>query len=375
MTGGSILRWLAVGIGLLAGLAAVRAQEPAITIGVRVDTPPFAWQDEDTGAFRGYLTDLCIEATTRAGFHFNLVPIDAAQRALIINGDPTIAAKDGSPSLMLDLLCDPTTISLARLQTLIGAVKADSERLVFSPIVFVANGSYVWQDGAGLGPDLASKNYDTEGAFAKATGAVLDGRGCNCLTPTAKEKEPPPKCAENAYFRAAFVTGTTAQLNISQALKRDGISLMSYDLCPEEMPSHEAMVAALCRGDVQYAFGDTDIALFYSKKSACKIVQADRPLSYEPYALLISDNSPGFRPRFIAALYEMFSDQTVSGRFGTYFPGLTKSSALSILFRINSIPGMRDLQESRQSAQGEAQGGGGGQGSEGDDRKTESAQK
>ena len=41
----------------------------------------------------------------------------------------------------------------------------------------------------------------------------------------------------------------------------------------------------------------------------------------------------------------MFSDQTVSGRFGTYFPELTKSSALSILFRINSIPGMRDLKD------------------------------
>lgn len=342
----------------------VAAVDAALTvnIGVREDAPPFAWQDEETAAFRGYLNDLCVEATTRAGFHFEQIAVTATERAPIIEGDPTLATKTGE--VTLDLLCDPTTISLARLQKLI---QSGGEFLTFSPIVFVANGSYVTKNGFAPAAEMAKANRETQAEFEARTGAVLRGEDCVCLA--ENDKTP---CAEEAgYFRAGYVTGTTARFNISQAVNRDRLGVAGARVCPVEMPSHRDMVKALCGGGLQYAFGDTDIAQFYGKQSACQIKPADHPLSYEPYALLVSNHTPGFRPRFIAALYEMFSDQTVAGRFGTYFPGLTKSSALGILFRINSIPGMRDLPGVRGSAKCDAQGGGGGEGGECQDGKAE----
>ena len=344
------------------------AAEPTVVIGVREDAPPFAWQDEETSAFRGYLNDLCVEGATRAGFHFQQVRVTAGQRTGVIAGNPTIEADEGEATL--DLLCDPTTISLSRLQRLI---QSGGETLTFSPIVFVANGSYVSKDNLAPTADLAIRNRDGEAEFEKRTGANLWVADCVCLP----SKDDPSCQRDVGYFRAAYVTGTTAKHNIRQAVTRDRLGIAGTRVCPVEMPSHRAMVRALCAGetpDVQYAFGDTDIAQFFGKQSACEMRPADHPLSYEPYALLVSDHTPGFRPRFIAALYEMFSDQTVAGRFGTYFPGLTKSSALAMLFRINSVPGMRDLPCVRDSAKCDPQGGGGGEGGEGEDEERQTAE-
>ncbi len=348
------------------GPLAAEDAAPRVAIGIREDAPPFAWKDEDTLAFRGYLKDLCVEATMRAGFHVTPIGVTAKQRAAIIDGDPGLATADGV--VTLDLLCDPTTISLARLQKLI---QSGDERLTFSPILFVANGSYVMRQDFAPTEEIAKANSDGEAEFDERTGAVRHPGDCACWKGIDETS-----CAATAdYFRAAYVTGTTARFNIHEAVRRDRLGLVGAKVCPVEMPTHAAVVEALCAGDAQYAFGDTDIAQFYAKQGACPIKPADLPLSYEPYALLVSDHTPGFRPRFIAALYEMFADQTVLGRFGTYFPGLTKSSALGILFRINSIPGMRDLPCVRDSAKCDPQGGGGGVGGKGEDEEGQSGQK
>lgn len=362
-----ILLWL---LCFGAGFASDGLEDPTVTIGIREDAPPFAWQDGETAAFRGYLNDLCVEATTRAGFHFKQLGISAAQRAAIIDGDPVVRTVPAE-AVTLDVLCDPTTITLARLQRLI---RSGGEMLTFSPIVFVANGSYVMKSGLDASNDVAKSNAKDQNAFSASTDAEVHKRDCVCLRKTREDNK--TTCPDEAgYFRAGYVTGTTAKFSIALAVERDRLGIVGTKVCPVEMPSHRVMVKALCDGGLQYAFGDTDIAQFYGKQSACQIKPADHPLSYEPYALLVSDHTPGFRPRFIAALYEMFSDQTVAGRFGTYFPGLTKSSALGILFRINSIPGMRDLPCVRNSAQCNPQGGRGGVGGEGEDEEGQSGQK
>lgn len=354
--------WLALVIGLLGSSSAGSDEpiEPTITIGVRVDTPPFAWRDDESRAFRGYLHDLCTEAVNRAGYHFDEVPVTAAARKAILDGNPVLTLAGGR-KVELDLLCDPTTISIARLDKLIAANSDDPEILTFSPIVYVANGSYVTLEGFSPAAKQAHDNMANRPEFLKKNSETHES--CQCLS---------GKCPlKNGSFRAGYVVGTTSRANIDRAIDRkDVIGLPGTRLCFEEMPSHADLLRELCGGGIQYYFGDIDIAQFYAGQSSnCKIKPADRPLSYEPYALLVSNHTPGFRPRFIAALYEMFSDQTVSGRFGTYFPGLTKSSALSILFRINSIPGMRGL-----SAKCEPQGGASGQGGECDDRQAQAAQ-
>jgi ABC-type amino acid transport substrate-binding protein len=376
---GGLLALLVLCAASLAGAEA--AEKPTVIIGVRVDTPPFAWQDDETGAFRGYLTDLCVEAVTRAGFHFEQVAVTAAARVGVLDGVPEVRTDETPPrDVTLDLLCDPTTISLSRLQKLLQAPArpnpqapldgapqgADPERLAFSPIVFVANGSYATEKKFVPTLERAVGNGADDAAFLAESGASLVS--CRCIVSNDQEGCP----EQNGFLRAAYVVGTTSQHNIDLAIERDRLGVAGAKICRVEMPSHEAMVEALCAEKVQYSFGDIDIAVYFgSQMPNCQIEPADDPLSYEPYALLVSNQTEGFRPRFMAALYEMFSDGTVAGRFGTYFPGLAKSSALTMLFRINSIPGMRDLPAVRASAQCDDQGGGGSQGSECHDGQTE----
>ena len=133
--------WL-VAAALLLGAPPLRAgtTPEVVTIGVRQDARPFAWQaDDNPGTYRGYLVDICTDAATRAGFRFRLVPVDATARERILDGDFAVAA-DGGP-VALDLLCDPTTITLARLERF--ASDPATEHAVFTPIVFVTNGTYV----------------------------------------------------------------------------------------------------------------------------------------------------------------------------------------------------------------------------------------
>ena len=64
---------------------------------------------------------------------------------------------------------------------------------------------------------------------------------------------------------------------------------------------------------------------------------------YEPYALLVPSQDPKFRAKFVAAVHEIFADGTAAGRFAHHFPGLQRSTALTMLYRINSIPSHRQI--------------------------------
>lgn len=363
----------------LGAAAADDSQQPVIAIGVRVDAPPFAWDEtpkEQPAVFRGYLRDICVEATKRAGFHSREYPVTARQRVAILNGDPTITVNN--EPVTLDLLCDPTTINVKRLRA-IAKGETDPERLMFSPIVFVANGSYTSRKGLPGGGKSFVAERDMIGWSAQGSGPGGDA-AANCYCWKDGKCDP-----LKGYLAAGFVIGATSEDYIRYAVSRDalGQSNSSY-VCPKSKESYQEMIEGLCDGDLQYVFGDMDITSYYAREigrgqaavgdTACAIVAPDRPLSYEPYALLISDNNikTGFRPKFIGALYQMFSDQTISGSFGTYFPGLEKSSALSILFRINSVPGLCGPEEV--SSQCYPERGGGGDGGEAEDGEAQAAQ-
>ncbi|WP_378942752.1 substrate-binding periplasmic protein [Paracoccus sp. R86501] len=292
-----------------------------MTIGVRVDAGPFARHDPYTEKFRGYLVDLCREAVTRAGFTFIERPVTARQRMQILEGRIDVSAQDQKDEALgpwtLDLLCDPTTLSLKRLDTF--AVRGD-EVLAFSPVVFVANGSFVTlKERKARGPDNRSLAGD--------------------CPPSGMADEPLP-----GVFIAGHVQGTTSETVIRRAAKVANNQV----LCLWAAESHVEAVAALCRGEIDYYFGDLDIIEFYRSYRAetganCAKTEPPRTvLSYEPYALLVSNNTPGFRPRFLAALYELFSDGTAEQRFTSHFGGASPSTALNLLFRINSVPGLRD---------------------------------
>ncbi len=295
------------------------AEDLEVNIGVRIDAGPFARFDRDTRNFRGYLVDLCTEATTRAGFTYHLKPVSAAQRLKILNGNLSVTAE---APWKLDLLCDPTTISLQRLEDL---AKDTVESLAFSQIVFVANSSYV---------ERKSKIERSRAEYRKRNKPeCFPGRG-----------------TEMVYF-AGFVEGATSKTII----EREARSVSDLDICLVPFPAHVSAVRALCESredklqySIDFYFGDLDIIRFYRAQvlednQSCELQEPKKILSYEPYAFLVSNAAhPGFRPNFIAALYEMFSDGTAAQRFASHFEGAGKSTALNLLFRINSVPGLRD---------------------------------
>jgi hypothetical protein len=327
----------------LAGAADARDPRPTVVIGVRTDTRPFAWQAEDNAdTYRGFLVDICFDATTRAGYHFETVPIDATRREAVLAGDFVV---DGRP---IDLLCDPTTITLARLDVLAGLAQPGA---AFTPIVFVANGSYVRHAsfenrqpcvvGAKAGPGGAEAETRPACATEAAAGApgartVVLPKDLDCDKPDASQ-----------YFVAGSVVGTTARATVRRAARLGQLNLKpGQALCLAEAPSHEAGVTAFCDNAYHFYFGDLDIIQARRQQRAdagggCDLAAAERPLSYEPYALLVASSDAAFRARFITMVYEMFSDGSAAGLFDAHFPGHGKSNALGLLFRINSVPGLR----------------------------------
>jgi hypothetical protein len=105
----------------------------------REDARPFSVYEAFDDTFSGYLRDLCVNAVTLAGYRIaQKIPINALQRqTLLKEGNPGNLGP-GSPDGEFDLLCDPTTISLARMKQLEDAGGPD--KFMFSPIVFLANG-------------------------------------------------------------------------------------------------------------------------------------------------------------------------------------------------------------------------------------------
>ena len=324
-------------------VAALPAAADPMVMGVRTDARPFAWQADDNAlTFRGYLVDLCVAAVIRAGYRFVQVPVSATQRQAVLDGAFTVDGQD------LDLLCDPTTISLQRLDRL-GAA-AD-----FSPIVFVANGAFVKHARfENRGPCRIGATDETRATCARVS---ADPDGASGTEPKVETVVAPPglDCApaikpetkEAAYYVAALVAGTTAENTLERAQRLRQIGLKPGEsICTAVVPDHREGVRRFCANEFHYYFGDLDIIEAYRDLvldggGGCDLARGERPLSYEPYALLVPSANAEFRARFVTAVYEVFSDGTADGLFDAYFPDHSKSAALDMLFRINRIPGLR----------------------------------
>lgn len=298
--------------------AAPDAQDLDIVMGVTDDAPPFAWRDPNSGIFRGFLYDLCVAAVARTSFSNSkkvaILPID---REKFFKGD--------NPQ-KIDLLCDPTTINLKRFRDLA------EHGLEFSPIVFVANGSYV----------INPKN--------SADKAVIkDAARCRPFSDMAAAPAPAETAAADEAkperLAAGFVRGTTNEETLRSTIRRGALVLKDKQVvCPVEYQSHWTAARAFCEGKLRYFFGDDDILrgmLAVQKKSfeGCDVTEeGPNPLSYEPYAFVVSDLHPEFRLEFKRALYEVFYSGKAKFIFAEHFGNRSMSPFLETLFRINSIP-------------------------------------
>ncbi|MCO5963710.1 transporter substrate-binding domain-containing protein [Sinorhizobium meliloti] len=349
--------------------ATQRAEE--VTIGVRDDARPFIWWDPDTKEYLGFFWDVCTEAVQRAGYRFHEVKVEAGKRAdFLITG-----AGD------FDLLCDPTTITLKRMQNF--AYDGRAPALEFSPIIFVANGSYVQQQRAaapkasGVLPKetsetstcrqilrwLQNTGKDPEGRTLPF-GGLPGNQGTNPEEMISGEsaadgllawlerrfeftlrRRAQANSAKTKTFEVwGYVEGSTiGEILEAQAARR---SQNNWMVCPQALPSHSRAAEEFCAGNLARYFGDVDIieaALADHRERTTSVCPADTPniteRTYEPYAFVVSSRRfPDFPERLTLALYGMFEDGTVERFFAGHFPEKKKSQHLSTLFRINSIP-------------------------------------
>ena len=365
-----------------------------VTVAVRPDVPPFVWKDEETGHYQGLFWDICIAALPRAGYaEHQVIEISADDRKTILE---TGAFKDGNGvSQTIDLLCDPTTITLARMAEL---DTVSSQRFAFSPILYVANGSYVQQ---AYGPSEFRKRLKSKmnGSCDDATGdfrlmfceaaqsdkrwrwlwpperpdadtlkapdwaAVCDrinaalnaspkrlktsqSTAAKADMPEKRQPQiwPEPTLPEPRLEVWGYVSGATLGQSVEQAAAR---APREIGVCARELPSHEVAAQEFCAGRLFRYFGDVDIVraaiATHRRKNLDPCPTNEQPSTkgtYEPYAMVVasSEAKPDLPEHFSAAIYSMFADGTVEQLFNGRFRGNRPSEALRTLFMINSIP-------------------------------------
>jgi ABC-type amino acid transport substrate-binding protein len=343
----------------------VGADWESVRIGVRVDAMPFAWRDlkpEREGAadgdakphlvFRGFLVDLCKTAAIHARFRPEMVEVTADRRREFLRGLEPVgsgwppAGEDGGRTAEdpgFDLLCDPTTLSLSRMYLM-----SEDERFVFSPIVFVANSSFVTPNPVALEEARKAGKWAARPAAADEASPVdseaVDEPPVAPADAAGKDECYPGGSPTGPTFVAGYVTGTTARDAVTAAVDLGRFARPAKEYCARSFPSHRDGMTAICSGAINYYFGDIDIIAAYEKEidalpgKSCDLEYTRDFLIYEPYAVLVGEGKNGFRQKFVRELYRLFSDGTVQDVFDAYFPDRRSSAALDMLFRINGVP-------------------------------------
>lgn len=307
-----------------------------IGIAGRKDARPFVWQDDGTGQLLGFLWDICTRATQRAGYSFRPIPIESSEK------DDFLASGAGN----YDLLCDPTTITLYRMKNFMERIEVS--HLVFSPIVFVANGSYARHDNLqkaqpGWGELSATKAKEADcSKLSKqaADGIPIAGTSKRWITMVPDDEK--VRIEIWGYVKGATIGAKLERDKALDAVTPDGSHPL---ICLQPFASHKEAAEAFCTNRLARYFGDADIIKATIKArserpgGSCKSgVSFAADGTYEPYALVTSSrNCPEFPKRFAYALYEMFADGTVDRLFVGHF-GAGKSDYVRTLFQINSVP-------------------------------------
>lgn len=323
---------------------ATPAAKPEVVVAFRVDAPPFVAVDQ-SGSPTGFLWEVCERAVGHAGYQPKPVPIDAAQRTqLLLHGN--FMRKDGV-TVTPDLLCDPTTITIARM-TNFDDVTGDAPNLSFSPIVFIANGAYLQQKGVAAPAigRMGKDDKDTAALCARLeTESRQESKPNKWYQPVLLPRDPatPEDTGGTPYVVWGYVAGSTIEASIRQAIDRVGDNQI---VCERKFASHREAADAFCAGQIFRYFGDVEVireALdehFRRTGRKCDVDASGADGgTYEPYALVLSSTCRReFPERFTRGLYTLFQEGTIDQIFAESFKGAEATPYLSTLFRINSIP-------------------------------------
>lgn len=280
--------------GAVVAVAAVILGGPAVAdgeVGVafRADAAPFSYRSDD--GYHGFIAELCEQAVARAGYRIGArVPVAAADRS--------------APRADVDLVCDPTTITLER------AARTD-----FSPILFIANSSFL---------QGAEPHFLTEAEIALSD---------DCAAQHAADPG-------RDLVGVGMVVNTTAPATFELARSTGHLGdTMNYALCRFEFPSHADGIAEICDGPLSFYFGDVDIMQAALRQHPeCSASLAEDFRAYEPYAVSIPSDDDGFRRAFVAALYGLYADGSALAIYNETFGTAKMNEPLRLLFSVYNVP-------------------------------------
>ena len=280
---------------LVAAPAAWGGEAAVFRLGVRTDAPPFVSVRAD-GSYGGFLYDLCRSAVAHAGVDpgtVELVPVEAGTRFERLDD----AAEP------LDLLCDPTTITMER-----------AERWDFTPIVFFAS--------------------SLSAARSRAVALPAD--------------EAPAGCSVGAATRVVlvgWVDSTTSDATVAEMAAQVPSAPGEVAVCPVAFARHDEGVRAFCsdEGRLSFYVGDADILsaqvdAVRREGPRCPVSFNTRAARPEPYALIVGDRIPGLHRRISAGVYAFFRSGEAERSFAANFAGRQKSPMLESLFALYRLP-------------------------------------
>jgi ABC-type amino acid transport substrate-binding protein len=260
-----------------AGVLDRARQTGELRLGYRADAQPFSFTNA-AGQAAGYSVELCRavgrEAATELGMpDLKLVEVlvTAAERL------------DAIPAGKIDLLCEATTVTLARRET-----------MDFSLLTFV-------------------------------TGATL-------LYPADGLTE----FAQLAGKKVGVLAGSTTEAGLRKALAEAKIDA---EVVP--VGSHSDGILRLAGGEFSAYFGDGAILLYHLLQSPFRdrLKLSDKVLSFEPYALGLPKGDDAFRLVADRALARLARTREIGAVFERSFGAEAKPSGLvQALWLLNSLP-------------------------------------
>ncbi|HEX3349919.1 MAG TPA: amino acid ABC transporter substrate-binding protein [Acetobacteraceae bacterium] len=272
--GGGLLLALCLSAAASAGtLDDIRARN-TVRIAFREDAPPFSFKD-NSGNPAGYMIDVCKLVVGElagqlklSGLSIDYVRVTAADRLDTVAGGKA------------DLLCEPTTETLRR-----------RESLDFSIPTFV--------DGAGV--------VSTNGGVSDLK--ALEGRTVGVLA------------------------GTTTEEELHTSLQADGVTATVV-----AVPTHSEGMAALRARKIAAYFADRAILVGLLKDENAGLTLGDVYLTVEPYALALRRGDEDFRLAVDRALSRIYRSGDIAPVLRHYFGDNALSRLQTTLYGVSALP-------------------------------------
>lgn len=246
-----------------------------LTLGVREDAPPFSMRRPD-GTFAGYTVSLCRRIASEVGARLAPAAIELAE--LPVTGQSRFEAL---AACRIDLLCEPTTVTLSRLQD-----------MAFTQLVFAS--------GVGL-------LYHADGAseFSALAGT-----------------------------KVGVLAGTTAEAGLPGAFERAGLEIVRFR-------SHDEGIAAMRSRAIEAYFADRSLLVAMARAldlRSAGILLGDVTVSYEPYAIALRRDDRTLQQIAVETLARLYRSRAIETIYADAFGGHAPGETTRMIYLLGGLP-------------------------------------